>query len=351
MAEDNEDNWLNWLWSDLQKKVTRVNDYIFKYKASIMYAPCLISAYAAFWSYYDRSDIRREPETNATLMLENEKFILLIVFSLTASITNIFFLTAQGLSFMILNGTSLWRKADENKKLAIYGMALAVVYGILCYLLPVSIIMRKHLTMEREEIDGYLPELYLIGRLGNLFYVTHYFYIRTSLQPAYFPALFSVIVVYVFNVNGVIHLISGNDEKAKLSSLKDVWSVLRSIVFIPNFLYTANFLIAMYYKKLRVDEQTKIQEIAQERKERAGKKGTKRVLVDRVIDIDINEIDIDSLEIEAFSFKESFCINVTTSIGILLFFLNGASIINPDFKVGSTNGFALAAYVMALSAD
>ena len=198
MSED------NWLGVGFRKRVTRMNDYILNYKAQILYGPCLVSTYASWWAYYDRSDIRRDSNTNLNLNSENDNFILLIAFSLTVCISNVIFCFAQSLVFTFLNGASLWRKADKNKKIAIYGMAVAVVYGIVGYLIPISIIVHKHLTMEKDEIDGYLPELYLLGRLTNLFYVTHYLYIRTDLMPDYFPGLFAVLLVYTYNFSSTL---------------------------------------------------------------------------------------------------------------------------------------------------
>ena len=114
--------------------------------------------------------------------------------------------------------------------------------------------------------------------------------------------------------------------------------MFRVLILLLNGYYNFNFLLQMYYKKRRIDEQKERQEIAQEKKETLYKNSG-----NNKYDNDATKSDTD----EAFLFNETFCVYITCSIGILLDAVNLASIFHPEFRGGTSNSFAFAAYVIA----
>ena len=234
--------------------LTGVNNYVERNNIAVSYGPMVVLKYGAMWVYYDGSDDRMAPEINRYTINEPDLILNYLYCGFTITLASGFFFFIFYLSFFF--GSSLswdfWSKLDKVHKRTTIVFGVAVIFGITCFLIPAAIIFDKIKNGASDESRGFGPELFLMIRLSLFFYVSHYCYVRSVLQPQYFPGWLSVVWIYVhclFQLNQMI-------TRGKFGSRSDVGTflVVRILMSIQNIYFTSIFIFDMFKKRQRIKE-------------------------------------------------------------------------------------------------
>ena len=225
------------------------NAYIFRHKGKILYGPQLVLTYGALWVYYDRSDIRRFAQSNP-VTLDQEILIVRVLYGgLAATLPGMVLFLVLNFG-LFLSSRAFWTRIDYNCKLTIFGIAVAVLYGIIIFVVPASFVLFYH---RNGEVMSWIPELFLGSRLSLYFYISHFCCMRLHCQPEHFPGWFAFYWVYLYAFLSLIQLTVETDQ---YQTKNNVLSILVQLMLsVPNWYYSLNFLWEMYKKKRRIDKQ------------------------------------------------------------------------------------------------
>ena len=255
--------------------LTGVNNYIERNNIAVSYGPMVVLTYGAMWVYYDGSDDRMAPEINRYTINEPDLILNYLYCGFTITLAGGFFFFIFYLSFFF--GSSLswdfWSKLDKVHKRTTIVFGVAVIFGVTCFLIPTAIIFDKIKNGTSDESRGFGPEVFLMIRLSFFFYISHYCYVRSVLQPQYFPGWLSVVWIYVhclFQLNQMITR-SNFDDRYLVNFL-----VLRVLMSIPNIYLTSIFFFDMFKKWQRIKE-SELQLEQNERIEREERKELKQL--------------------------------------------------------------------------